>query len=843
MSFTPTAEQVAILEAVKKYDVLKINAYAGSGKSSTLALVAKDNQVPSLYLAFNKTVADEAKSKFPSHVDCRTIHSMAYAAYGRQLHHKLSRSRGEGYVNVAGTPSEIAKFYSIQDVNKRGFVLKARVIATLVKETVGRFQNSADLSIEKQHVPKKTLTKTLEDNPEVNKDDLITQVLYYADRLWKDRIDVNSVVLAEHDTYLKMWHLSNPTMDYDIIYLDESNDSNAITLDLIEKQTCKKVYVGDNFQCVKEDTIVNSTRGDIAISELQVGDCIKSYRKGVVVFAEVTNKVKSNKDCGVKITTKSGKVLEMTNNHRLYVSDFNLKQGQHLVYMMWRSDLGFRVGKTNKFCDGDNYLGSRPFHEGAQKLWILGIYEDNEEALEAEYSYSLQYGIPTYVYNAESRGINPQRVKNVFKRFGNNGEKLLKDKEYSFKHPHWSTSGAGSLTRGMLRISLRVQCVRGNEVAFEWTEGVSGIKWLLESHGVIVTDAKKDDRYRVRKIFRNYTDALSFCEFVEHLVGNAYIDEYMIGSNTKRFSLMTASGVFAGSKVFVNTENGVIEDEVISVEQSEGSYYDIEVEGTANFFGNDILSHNCIYGWRGAVNAMEKIKAEERVLSKSFRFGQDLADFANYIINPSQPVVGFEKVDTKIGQVTAKKYTHIFRTNGGLLDEAINLTAAGVTCKADIDTRKFESMLRSAIALRNNDQKNIKDELITMYNKWEDLVEEAEDSPELKRIVLIINSGKQWLYLNTIAKMKRVPKEYDVLLITGHKSKGLEWDDVIIADDFATDMVIKGDQGDGKYDQQEVNLFYVACTRAMGTLQIPLEVYQAYKFNDVDYSTEEEYDL
>lgn len=499
MSFTPTAEQVAILEAAKTHDVIKVEAKSGSGKTSTLVLLAQQNQNKSLYLAFNKTVADEAKSKFPSHVDCRTIHSMAYAAYGRQLHHKLSRSRGEGYVNVAGTPSEIAKFYSIQDINKRGFVLKARVIATLVKETVGRFQNSADLSIEKQHVPKRTLTKTLEDNPEVNKDDLITQVLYYADRLWKDRIDVDSVVLAEHDTYLKMWHLSSPQLNYDTVYLDESNDSNPITLDLLNQQKCKKVFVGDSKQSV--------------------------------------------------------------------------------------------------------------------------------------------------------------------------------------------------------------------------------------------------------------------------------------------------------------------------------------------------------YAFRLAVDAMNLIKAPCFPLTKSFRFGQDVADFANYIINPEHLIVGYEKKDTKIGQVTAKKYTHIFRTNGGLLDEAINLTAAGVTCKADIDTRKFESMLRSAIALRNNDQKNIKDELITMYNKWEDLVEEAEDSPELKRIVLIINSGKQWLYLNTIAKMKRVPKEYDVLLITGHKSKGLEWDDVIIADDFATDMVIKGDQGDGKYDQQEVNLFYVACTRAMGTLQIPLEVYQAYKFNDVDYSTEEEYDL
>ena len=67
----------------------------------------------------------------------------------------------------------------------------------------------------------------------------------------------------------------------------------------------------------------------------------------------------------------------------------------------------------------------------------------------------------------------------------------------------------------------------------------------------------------------------------------------------------------------------------------------------------------------------------------------------------------------------------------------------------------------------------------------------------------------------------------DVLLVTGHKSKGLEWENVSLADDFSelfdehrvpfkvsTDLLPK----------DEVNLLYVASTRAKRALRLNSEL-------------------
>ena len=92
MTLKPTVEQLHCIETAKNNQRTKINAIAGAGKTSTLVLMAKEIELPSMYVAFNRVTASEAASKFPRHVECRTTHSLAYEAFGRDMHHKLSRS-------------------------------------------------------------------------------------------------------------------------------------------------------------------------------------------------------------------------------------------------------------------------------------------------------------------------------------------------------------------------------------------------------------------------------------------------------------------------------------------------------------------------------------------------------------------------------------------------------------------------------------------------------------------------------------------------------------------------------------------------------------------------------
>ena len=87
-NMNPTVQQTDV--KMYKGDTLVVKSGAGTGKTSTLVEYAKENPNSSmLFLAFNKAIRDDAASKFPSNVQCRTTHSIAYAKYGAGLRHKL----------------------------------------------------------------------------------------------------------------------------------------------------------------------------------------------------------------------------------------------------------------------------------------------------------------------------------------------------------------------------------------------------------------------------------------------------------------------------------------------------------------------------------------------------------------------------------------------------------------------------------------------------------------------------------------------------------------------------------------------------------------------------------
>ena len=74
-----TDEQSKILDAVKRGESIKVIAYAGAGKTSTLQAIAKYHVKPTAYLCYNKALAKEAETKFTdNYVTVKTAHSYAY---------------------------------------------------------------------------------------------------------------------------------------------------------------------------------------------------------------------------------------------------------------------------------------------------------------------------------------------------------------------------------------------------------------------------------------------------------------------------------------------------------------------------------------------------------------------------------------------------------------------------------------------------------------------------------------------------------------------------------------------------------------------------------------------
>ena len=70
MGFKPTLEQIEVINAAKTGQDLIVQALAGTGKTTTLKLLAEAlSDKTGTYIAFNRAIVDEARTKFPSNVN------------------------------------------------------------------------------------------------------------------------------------------------------------------------------------------------------------------------------------------------------------------------------------------------------------------------------------------------------------------------------------------------------------------------------------------------------------------------------------------------------------------------------------------------------------------------------------------------------------------------------------------------------------------------------------------------------------------------------------------------------------------------------------------------------
>lgn len=223
--------------------------------------------------------------------------------------------------------------------------------------------------------------------------------------------------------------------------------------------------------------------------------------------------------------------------------------------------------------------------------------------------------------------------------------------------------------------------------------------------------------------------------------------------------------------------------------------------------------HQQIYAWRGSVNAMKEFEAETAYLSKSFRFGQNVADLANVIINKDF-LVGHEDIETEVERFSdiEGQHTILYRTNTALLFDAVDYLDEGKIVNLEFDVVDFTRYLESAMYLFHGEMKKVKHENLLSYTCWDDLVYEASiENGELARVAYIMESGQYEQILDILKEHDNCDNP-DLILTTAHKSKGREWDVVVLADDYPSPL-----DREGRYiglSPEETNLLYVAATRA-----------------------------
>lgn len=252
--------------------------------------------------------------------------------------------------------------------------------------------------------------------------------------------------------------------------------------------------------------------------------------------------------------------------------------------------------------------------------------------------------------------------------------------------------------------------------------------------------------------------------------------------------------------------------------------------------------YQSIYQFRGSQNMMKETSTygAELPLTACFRFGPKVANIANMILSDKEPLrhplVG-KGFDTVVGSYKSdvvdytKPYTIIFRKNLTLLMEAMDRIADGEEIIINVDTRDFISMVDSVNALRRGDIEKVKHETVLPYADWNEFVECAEADPDAKRLLNIVVSGKANTIAHTLRTHRNSPTA-KVTLTTAHKSKGLEWDQVIVANDFPSNYDKKTGEWVG-LEEAERNLLYVAHTRCVKCLQWNTTVQEIIDINRV----------
>ena len=398
--------------------------------------------------------------------------------------------------------------------------------------------------------------------------------------------------------------------------------------------------IGDDKQCVSINAPVATPNGTVRAGDLQQGDTVLSYRNGDVVPQTVNHVVLSNWEEGLRVTTLNDHTLDMTPNHRLWATEPRTEEGEVAVYLMYRKDMGFRVGVTNKGKVGaeDGHLnsyGGRCFLELAERLWVLDICPSREEALYQEYAYSLQYGIPTMVFNGTHRGLDQDRIQRIFQQFGQNGVRLLEDRHLSLEYPHWMSQSYTKHGRERHTLNVVVHSSINSQVAMEW----SGDKFDAVLSGISGIRTAPNDRRRLRRWFANYREALEFVQTVKELTDVQV--SYRLSTPEGMLREIPASGLFVGMSVPVLEEGQIVLDQIVSIEKVPGQFLDLDIGDASNFFAGSILTHNSIYEFRGAdpeefidksdlVDGGEEFKT--KILDTNFRSARAIVDSANRLI-------------------------------------------------------------------------------------------------------------------------------------------------------------------------------------------------------------------
>ena len=292
-----TQEQKNII--FSKENKIKISALAGSAKSSTLYYYAKERHYKKiLYLVYNRAMKDEADQSFGklSNVTIKTTHGLAFGYVGNLYKRKLTNSY---------KPVDIIKDLKLnwntdmELANKIHYMMNQYMLSNVKEfEELDLYKDESGNSTEEREL-----------------------IINKCKQLWELKKEYNNNVKVEHDFYLKLFHLGQKDLShkYDIVMIDEAQDSNLIVLDIIKNSRINGVaVVGDPLQQIY------SWRNATNIMPLFEGKeytLTTSFRvsQNIANIANIIVQDINNKEINMKGFNSNQKIVSEINKNEPYV--------------------------------------------------------------------------------------------------------------------------------------------------------------------------------------------------------------------------------------------------------------------------------------------------------------------------------------------------------------------------------------------------------------------------------------------------------------------------------------------------------------------------------------------
>lgn len=223
-----------------------------------------------------------------------------------------------------------------------------------------------------------------------------------------------------------------------------------------------------------------------------------------------------------------------------------------------------------------------------------------------------------------------------------------------------------------------------------------------------------------------------------------------------------------------------------------------------------------LYEWRGSVDAMSLMDVDARTrLSMSFRFGSTIAGAANTILHwihdmPEDVALTGRPGDPgELGAIADAEIDAILcRTNAIAIENLLRLQERHRKPHLVGGGQEVAMFARAARDLKTYGTTDFHE--LACFGSWLAVQAYVEDDPQGSELALMVRLVDDFGVDTILNAIDNMPPESaaDVIVSTGHKAKGREWNNVQLADDFGFEPT------DEFPDDSELRLLYVAVTRA-----------------------------